>query len=78
MRRALGPSLALVALAAGCGEGDADRAGFLWEQRCAPCHAVQPGEPSPAVDEGAPGMPPDLVGGDDVDLLIEYLERRTR
>jgi mono/diheme cytochrome c family protein len=49
VRRALGPSIALVLLAAGCGEDGGERAAFLWEQRCAPCHSIDPAEPSPAL-----------------------------
>jgi mono/diheme cytochrome c family protein len=49
VRRALGPSLALAVALAGCGESGQARAVFVWQQRCAPCHALAPGKPSPAV-----------------------------
>jgi mono/diheme cytochrome c family protein len=49
----LAASLVLTPACGGGGSGDSGAA-FAWEQNCAPCHALAPGQPSPNPD--APNM----------------------
>jgi mono/diheme cytochrome c family protein len=49
LRAALLTPLALAAAACGSSSTPASRH-YLWEQRCAACHSLSPGRPSPAVD----------------------------
>jgi mono/diheme cytochrome c family protein len=49
--RAAATLLAFAVVGTACGGGSDTRAHqqFLWEQSCAPCHAIASGRPSPAV-----------------------------
>ncbi|HYX87074.1 MAG TPA: cytochrome c [Gaiellales bacterium] len=55
MRPASACLLAGIALAPACGHSDAQaHEAYVWEQSCAPCHAIAPGRASP--DTSAPNL----------------------